>query len=90
MQLIASLNGKYFVESKYEPKYFVALKRREKIGKKTKKKKKNEKKWQREWEKKPSFEPRAQHLAVAFHWWRTKKSIGTQNKMPNRKFEAEM
>lgn len=61
MQLIASLNGKYFVESKYEPKYFVALKRQEKN------RKKNEKKSDRENGKKPSFEPRAQHLAVAFH-----------------------
>lgn len=61
MQLIASLNGKYFVESKYEPKYFVALKRQEKNRKKI------EKKVTERMGKKPSFEPRAQHLAVAFH-----------------------
>lgn len=48
MQLIASLNGKYFVESKYEPKYFVALKRREKNRKKSEKKRKKTKKSDRE------------------------------------------
>lgn len=93
MQLIASSNGMYFVESKYKPKYFVALKRRDKIEKNEKIEKKTEKKTKksdRENGKKIIIWTACPTLGRGFSLMTDKKSIATQNKMPNRKFDAEM